>query len=474
MTGKIVTVFGGSGFVGRLVVRALCRHGWRVRVAMRRPHVGGDLRLAGDVGQVQLVQANVRNRASIARALEGADAAVNLVGILVEHGAQSFQGTQALGAANIAKLAAEAGIKRFVYMSSIGADANSRSNYARTKAEAEAGDARGDPDCDHPAPIDHLRTGGRLLHPLRRNGADDARAADDRRLDEVPAGLWRRRRLALTAALEMPDAQGKTYELGGPSTYTMKQLLQYIMREIDRPRLLLPIPFTIASPLGYTNGALASLPAIGWVFGPVITGDQVQMLRRDNVASPKLPGLADLGVTSRRNGGIDCSDLSVAAQASRPIPEAADRRSVARRRLSRSAFGKLGRRTAFTSPATGRMRAMAAVSGSISVAMCQALACRSRAPSSMMPTWPVQNTRSPRCEVGIIRRRRHRLADAGRLHVAVAQNLDAGRLHRHLHQAGTIEPDRIAPAPEIGRAKEALGDGDEIRFGLVQRRDVAG
>src|SRR5689334_13968131 len=121
MSGKIVTVFGGAGFLGRHVVRALCRKGWRVRVAMRRPHLGGDVKLAGDVGQVQLVQANVRNRPSIKRALEHADAVVNLVGVLYERGAQSFQGTQALGADNIAQLAAEAGIKTCVYVSAIGA-----------------------------------------------------------------------------------------------------------------------------------------------------------------------------------------------------------------------------------------------------------------------------------------------------------------------------------------------------------------
>ena len=138
MTGKIVTVFGGSGFLGRHVVRALCRQGWRVRVATRRPHLAGDVKLAGDVGQVQLVQANVRNRNSIKRALENADAVVNLVGILTERGSQSFQGTQALGAANIAELAAEAGISKFVQMSAIGASTKSRSRYAQTKAEAEA------------------------------------------------------------------------------------------------------------------------------------------------------------------------------------------------------------------------------------------------------------------------------------------------------------------------------------------------
>ena len=138
MTGKIVTVFGGSGFLGRHVVRALCRQGWRVRVAVRRPHLSGDVKLAGDVGQVQLVQANVRNRPSIKRALENADAVVNLVSILYQRGAQTFNGTQALGADNVATLAAEAGIKQFVYMSAIGSSKDSRSRTDHRCAVAGA------------------------------------------------------------------------------------------------------------------------------------------------------------------------------------------------------------------------------------------------------------------------------------------------------------------------------------------------
>jgi NADH dehydrogenase len=298
MTGKIVTVFGGSGFVGRLVVRSLCKAGWRVRVAMRRPHLGGDLRMAGDVGQVQLVQANVRNRPSIKRALEGAEAAVNLVGILVERGAQSFQGTQALGARNIAQLAAEAGVKRFVYMSSIGADKSSRSHYARTKAAAEA------------STLEFIPT-ATILRPSIVFGPEDGfftRFAEMARMTPILPLIGGSTKFqpvyggdvaaALAAALDRPEAQGKTYELGGPRVYTMKQLLEFITAEIDRPRMLLPIPITIASPIGYTNGALASLPWIGWVFGPVLTGDQVQMLKVDNVANAGLPGLADLGVAS--------------------------------------------------------------------------------------------------------------------------------------------------------------------------------
>ena len=137
MSGDVIVVFGGSGFVGRYVVRALAKAGKRVRVAMRRPHLAIDLRVMGDVGQIQLVQANVRNAESVARALEGADGVVNLVGILFEKGKQTFNSTQADGARIVAQGAATAGITRYVHVSAIGADVASKSNYGRTKGEAE-------------------------------------------------------------------------------------------------------------------------------------------------------------------------------------------------------------------------------------------------------------------------------------------------------------------------------------------------
>ena len=295
MTGKIVTVFGGSGFLGRHLVRTLCRKGWRVRVAMRRPHLGGDVRLAGDIGQVQLVQANVRNRPSIKRALENADAVVNLVAIMYERGAQTFNGTQALGAANVAQLAAEAGIRKFVYVSAIGASKNSRSMYARTKAEAEA------------ATLEAIPT-ATIVRPSIMFGPEDGfftRFARMARLTPVMPLIGGSTKFqpvyigdvadAITAALARTEAQGRTYELGGPRIYTMKELLQYILREIDRPRMLLPVPMLFAAPLGYTIGALSKLNPF---FGPPLTGDQVQLLQADNIVSPGARTLADLGVST--------------------------------------------------------------------------------------------------------------------------------------------------------------------------------
>ncbi len=294
MTGKIVTVFGGSGFLGRHVVRALCRQGWRVRVACRRPHLAGDVKLAGDVGQVQLVQANVRNRPSIQRALENADAVVNMVGVLTERGSQSFHGTQALGATNIAELAAEAGIKTFVLVSAIGASEQSRSRYAQTKAEAEAATRNAIPTAA-------------ILRPSILFGPEDGfftRFAELARMSPVLPLIGASTKFQpvyvgdvaqATAAALKPEAAGKTYELGGPRTYTMKELLQYITREIDRPRMLLPLPTPVAGPIGYIIGALSRLNPF---FGPPLTGDQVQMLKADNVVSPGVGTLADLGVTN--------------------------------------------------------------------------------------------------------------------------------------------------------------------------------
>ena len=294
MTGKIVTVFGGSGFLGRHVVRALCKQGWRVRVATRRPHLAGDVKLAGDVGQVQLVQANVRNRASIKRALENADAAINLVGILSERGSQNFNGTQSLGASNIAQLAAEAGIANYVLVSAIGSDVKSKSNYARTKAEAEAATREAIPSSV-------------ILRPSILFGPEDGfftRFALMARFTPVLPLIGGSTNFqpiyvgdvahAIANALK-PQHAGKTFELGGPRAYTMKELLQYITRTIDRPRMLLPIPNPVAAPMGYIVGALSKLNPC---FGPPITGDQVQLLKLDNVVAPGANTIADLGITS--------------------------------------------------------------------------------------------------------------------------------------------------------------------------------
>jgi len=177
---NLVTVFGGSGFVGTQAVRQLAKAGWRVRVAVRNPGQGYAMRLHGDVGQIDVVQASIRNPASVSRALEGATASLNLVGVLYETGRQGFQAVHVMGARNVAEAAQAHGVTRVVQMSALGADPASTSKYARTKAEGEAA-------------VRELRPDAVLVRPSIVFGAGDAFFADRRRLGSLPAGLcWRR------------------------------------------------------------------------------------------------------------------------------------------------------------------------------------------------------------------------------------------------------------------------------------------
>jgi NADH dehydrogenase len=295
----LITVFGGSGFVGQYVVRALCRAGYRVRVAVRRPHLAGDLKLAGDVGQVQLSQANVRDAGSVKAAMAGADGVVNLVGILFESGKQSFEKTQALGAGNVAEAAREAGIIRLVHISAIGADAGSKAAYAVTKAEAEAS-------------VGELVPTATILRPSIVFGTEDQffnrfaqMATMSPFLPLVGGGKTRFQPVhvadvaqAVVAALGLPAAQGQTYELGGPRVYTFRELLDYIQKTASRKRLYLPLPFPVAGLVGLAFGALFRIPPMVGLFGgPPLTRAQVEMLKKDNVVDPRLPGFAELGIT---------------------------------------------------------------------------------------------------------------------------------------------------------------------------------
>ncbi len=293
MSNDVIVVFGGSGFVGRYVVRALAKAGKRVRVAMRRPHLGQDLRVMGDVGQIQLVQANVRNPESVARALEGATGVINLVGILFESGKQSFQSTQLEGARIVAAESAKAGITRFVQMSALGADPASASNYGRTKGEAEQA-------------VLGLIPSAAILRPSIIFGAEDnffnqfaAMARMSPALPLIGGGTTKFQPVYVgdvaAATVNALDSGGGTYELGGPRTYSFKEILEYILKEIERPRFLAPLPFFIAQPLGAVLDAVFKLYPFA---GPPLTGDQVVMLKTDNVVSAGAKTLADLRVTT--------------------------------------------------------------------------------------------------------------------------------------------------------------------------------
>ena len=301
MTKGLVTIFGGSGFIGRYAARTLVEKGYRVRVACRHVNLAGDCRLAGAPGWVDIIQANIRNRASIERALEGADAVVNLVGILFEKGPQSFEAAQRDGAALLAEVAAEKGITNFVQISAIGADLESKSDYGRTKAEAEQ------------AVLEKLPT-GTILRPSIVFGPEDGffnRFAQLARqapvLPAIGGGKTKFQPVyagdvadAIAAAVDSEDTNGKTYELGGPRTYTFNELYDLILEQIALKRFKFPIPFFVMKPAGYLAGAIwRYIPPFCWGFlgDPPITGDQVELLKSDNLVAEGALTLADLGVT---------------------------------------------------------------------------------------------------------------------------------------------------------------------------------
>jgi len=289
----LVTVFGGSGFIGRYAVRALAKQGWRIRVAVRQPHLAPELKVMGDVGQVELVQANVRHEASVRSALVGAQACVNLVGVLFEAGRQTFDAVHATAPGLIADAALAAGATQFVQVSAIGADAGGSAGYARSKAAGEAAVRAAFPNAV-------------VLRPSVVFGPEDdffnrfgAMAAMSPVLPLIGGGGTKFQPVyvgdvgaAIVAALAQETA-GRAFELGGPAVYSFKELLQLICRETMHRRLLLPIPFPVASELGKVGDLQAKLLPLA----PQITSDQVELLKSDNVANPDLPGLADLGVS---------------------------------------------------------------------------------------------------------------------------------------------------------------------------------
>ncbi len=292
---KLAVVFGGSGFIGRNVVRELAKRGWRVRVAVRRPHLAQFLRPMGAVGQVQLAQANIRYPNSIADALKGADAVVNLVGILSQSGRQNFEAVQANGVAAVAALAAEAGIEHFVQISAIGADPLSKSHYARTKGEGEKAVRAALPTAT-------------ILRPSVVFGQEDAffnkfavMANFSPVLPLIGGGKPKFQPIyvddvadAVCEALARPAAMGRVFELGGPRVYSFKELLQLMLDETERKRVLAPVPFPLASLIGLFGEIAAWAPFVT----PPLTRDQVKLLQRDNIvdSDPAIGTLADLEI----------------------------------------------------------------------------------------------------------------------------------------------------------------------------------
>lgn len=272
----LVTVFGGSGFLGRHVVRALANRGYRIRVAVRQPELTGHLQPLGRVGQIQAVQANVRVAPSVEAAARDADAIVNLVGILFERGRQRFDAVQAQGAEHVARAAAAAGA-RLVHVSAIGADENSPSHYARSKADGERRVLEAEPQATIMRPsivfgpedqfFNRFAALARLFPALPLPGGGHAR------FQPVFAGDVGE---AIALAVDGEAKPGAIYELGGPDIKSFKELMEFMLATIERRRLLLPVPF-----------AVMKLQAMVLQFAPnpPLTPDQVELLKTNNVVA---------------------------------------------------------------------------------------------------------------------------------------------------------------------------------------------
>ena len=297
---RLITIIGGSGFAGRHIVRALAQRGYRIRVACRRPDLAGYLQPLGNTGQIMAVQANVRYPASLAAACEGAYAVINLTGVLHSAGAQSFDAVHVFGAEASAQAAKAARARVFIQMSAIGADAGSSAAYARSKAEGEAR-AR----ASFPGTI--------VLRPSIIFGPEDSffnRFAELARfspfLPLIGGGQTQFQPVfagdvgeAVARLVDAGEADGKTYELGGPETFSFKELMQFTLNTIGRSRALLPLPWGIAK---------VQAAIMGLMPNPILTLDQVEMLRHDNVVSEEARReqrtLEGLGVTPQGIEGI--------------------------------------------------------------------------------------------------------------------------------------------------------------------------
>ena len=304
---RIVTIFGGTGFLGRHIVQRLAQEGYGIRVATRRPELAGFLRPCGVVGQVVPVQANVRNEESVRRAVAGAHAIINLTGILYERGRQNFYAVHVASADRIgARAAAEAGAAHLLHVSAIGADAASPSEYAQSKAAGEAAVRQAFPEATIFRPslvfgpeddfFNRFASMVRLVPvlPLFFDGLPKMKLDGLFLTPEFEAGTTRFQPVfvgdiaeATQRVLGDDAAQGKTFELGGPSIYSYAELMALVAHETGRKALFTPVPF-------FAAGVMATLLQFAPV--PPLTPDQVKLLRIDNVVAPDALALADLGV----------------------------------------------------------------------------------------------------------------------------------------------------------------------------------
>jgi uncharacterized protein YbjT (DUF2867 family) len=285
---RVATVFGGSGFIGRHLIKRLAKTGTIIRVATRHPSSANFLRTNGSVGQIIPIAVNIHDDASVAAAVRDADIVINLIGILYESGNNTFRGTQGDAPGRIARAAKAAGAQRFIQISAIGADASSTSEYARSKAAGEQAVLKAFPEAT-------------ILRPSIVFGPEDgffnrfaAMARIAPALPLIGGGHTKFQPVyvgdvadAIMKALENPAAQGKTYELGGPRVYSFKEIMELVLAETRRKRFLVPVPWSVAE---FQGKILGKLPK------PLLTLDQVELLKRDNVVAPGAATLNDLGI----------------------------------------------------------------------------------------------------------------------------------------------------------------------------------
>jgi uncharacterized protein YbjT (DUF2867 family) len=283
---RLVTVFGGSGFIGRHVVRALARQGWRVRVAVRRPDLANFLQPLGGVGQIMSVQANLRYPGSIQAALAGADAIVNATGIQRQRGWQNFEAVHVFGPSEMARAATREGIAHFIHISGIGADAESPNAYIASKGRGEAAVRGAFPNAVILRPsvvfgpeddfFNRFATLARVLPILPLFGGGDAR------MQPVFVGDVAK---AVVAGLSGPAKPGMIYELGGPEVMTLREVVECVLQTTGRRRALIPLPFGVSTALA-RGTEIASALTLGLFPAPLTTTrDQIELLRHDNLVS---------------------------------------------------------------------------------------------------------------------------------------------------------------------------------------------
>jgi NADH dehydrogenase len=295
-TTRLVTIFGGSGFLGRHMVRALANDGWRIRVAVRRPNNALFLKPMGRVGQIQIVKANVQDEEAVRSALKGAEAAINLVAVLYQSGNQRFESLHVEAAERIARLASEMGVQRLLHVSALGVERNTRARYAVTKTLGEARVRERFPQATifRPSvvfgPEDQLFN--RFAALARLSPMLPLIGGGGTKFQPVFVGDVAR---AAAKVLADPATAGKTYELGGPEIMTLKQIMELVLKETRRNRILLPVPFGLAR---------AKALVLGLFPNPLLTFDQVRLLETDNVVSEGAPSFRELGILPEATAAI--------------------------------------------------------------------------------------------------------------------------------------------------------------------------